>query len=91
MEQNATSSRESLPVILAAAVVQGWALFGLHHAITTQTWPATNLAWLLALYSVVVLIPVTIQLLGRSDTRASRLDNCRAADHHFLLLWLASR
>ena len=64
MEQNATSSRESLPVILAAAVVQGWALFVLHHAITTQTWPATNLAWLLALYSVVVLIPVTIQLLA---------------------------
>src|SRR6516164_3168083 len=64
MEQNATSSRESLPVILAAAVVQGWALFGLHHAITTHTWPATNLAWLLALYGVVVLIPVTIQLLA---------------------------
>jgi hypothetical protein len=64
MEQNATSSRESLPVILTAAVLQGWGLFGLHHAITTHTWPATNLAWLLALYSVVVLIPVTIQLLA---------------------------
>jgi len=64
MEQNATSSRESLPVILAAAVLQGWGLFGLHHAITTHTWPATNLAWLLALYGVVVLIPVTIQLLA---------------------------
>ena len=64
MAQNATSSHESLPVILAAAVGQGWALFGLHHAITTHTWPATDLAWLLALYSVVVLIPVTIQLLA---------------------------
>jgi hypothetical protein len=64
MEQNATSNRESLPVILAAAVVQGGALFGLHHAITTRTWPATDLAWLLALYSVVVLIPVTVQLLA---------------------------
>jgi hypothetical protein len=64
MEQSAASNRESLPVILAAAVVQGGALFGLHHAITTHTWPATYLAWLLALYSVVVLIPVTIQLLA---------------------------
>ena len=64
MEQSAASNRESLPVILAAAVVQGGALFGLHHAITTHTWPATNLAWLLALYGVVVLIPVTIQLLA---------------------------
>jgi hypothetical protein len=64
MQQSATSYRESLPVILAAAVIQGWALFGLHHSITTHTWPATNLAWLLALYAVVVLIPLTTQLLA---------------------------
>lgn len=64
MQQSATSNRESLPVILAAAVVQGWALFALHHSITTHTWPATNLAWLFALYAVVALIPVTAQLLA---------------------------
>jgi hypothetical protein len=64
MQQSSTSSRESLPVILAAAVAQGWALFGLHHAITTHTWPATNLAWLFALYAVVVLIPLTTQSLA---------------------------
>ena len=64
MQQSSTSYRESLPVILAAAVIQGWALFGLHHSITTHTWPATNLAWLLALYAVVVLIPLTTQLLA---------------------------
>jgi|HubBroStandDraft_1064217.scaffolds.fasta_scaffold09491_5 hypothetical protein len=64
MHQSSTSYRESLPIILAAAVAQGWALFGLHHAITTHTWPATNLAWLFALYAVVVLVPLTTQLLA---------------------------
>jgi Domain of unknown function (DUF4153) len=64
MQQSSASYRESLPVILAAAVAQGWALFGLHHAITTHSWPATNLAWLFALYAVVVLIPLTTQLLA---------------------------
>jgi hypothetical protein len=64
MQQSSVSHRESLPVILAAAVAQGWALFGLHHAITTHTWPSTNPAWLIALYSVAVLIPLTTQLLA---------------------------
>lgn len=63
MQQNATSQRENLPVILAAAVAQGWALFGLHHAIKAHAWPATDLAWLFALYAVVLLTPLTIQLL----------------------------
>jgi hypothetical protein len=71
MQQSSTSS-QGLPVILAAAIIQGWALFGLHHAITTYTWPATNLAWLFALYAVVVLIPLTAQLLAdRLRQRAS--------------------
>jgi Domain of unknown function (DUF4153) len=69
MQQSSTSYRESLPVILAAAVVQGWALFGLHHAIKTHTWPATNLAWLFALYAVVVLMPLTVQLLAEPMRR----------------------
>jgi hypothetical protein len=64
MQQSATPYRESLPLILAAAIVQGWALYGLHNAITSHTWPATNLAWLFALYAVVVLIPLTAQLLA---------------------------
>jgi hypothetical protein len=64
MQQSSTSYRESLTIVLAAAVAQGWALFGLHHAITTHAWPATNLAWLFALYAVVVLIPLTTQLLA---------------------------
>jgi hypothetical protein len=71
MQQNSTSYRESLPIILAAAVAQGWALFGLHHAIKTHTWPATNVAWLFALYAVVVLIPLTTQLLADQVRRPS--------------------
>ena len=61
---SATSYRRHLPIILAAAVIQGWALYGLHHAIAAHTWPAADLGWLLALYAVAVLVPVTVQLLA---------------------------
>jgi hypothetical protein len=57
-----SSNTATLPVILTAAVAQGWALYGLHQAISHQVWPATDPAWLLALYAVAVLVPVTIQL-----------------------------
>ncbi|MBV9911215.1 MAG: hypothetical protein JOZ93_01495, partial [Sinobacteraceae bacterium] len=63
MQANGSLHPPRLPVILAAAVIQGWALYGLHHAITTHTWPATHLAWLFGCYAVAVLIPVTTQLL----------------------------
>ena len=53
-----------LPVILIAAVVQGWALYGLHRAIVSHVWPATEPAWLLALYAVAVFVPVSVQLLA---------------------------
>lgn len=53
-----------LPVILACAVVQGWALYGLHHALTAGHWPATEPALLLGLYAVAVFVPVTLQLLA---------------------------
>jgi hypothetical protein len=56
--------RAHLPIILGTAVLQGWALYGLHHAITEQTWPATDHGWLFALYAVAVLIPVTIEILS---------------------------
>ena len=69
MQQNAKSPRASLPIILAAAVIQGWALFGLHHAIKADTWPATNLAWLFALYAVSILIPLTAQLLAEQAAK----------------------
>lgn len=53
-----------LPVILTTAVVQGWALYGLHHAIMQVHWPATNAAWLVALYAVALFVPLTVQMLA---------------------------
>ena len=66
MEETAQSSvKATLPVILIAALVEGWGLYGLHHAIMGHHWPATNTAWLVALYAVVVFGPLTAQLLAR--------------------------
>lgn len=53
-----------LPVMLVAAVVQGWALYGLHRAIEQHAWPATRPGWLLALYAVAVFVPVSVELLA---------------------------
>jgi Domain of unknown function (DUF4153) len=57
-------AKNRLPLILAAAVVQGWALFGLHHAIKEHHWPATDPAWMIALYALAVFVPATLQLLA---------------------------
>ena len=51
-------------MILVAAVVQGWALFGLHHAIAEHVWPATDSGWLYALYALALLMPATLELLA---------------------------
>ena len=59
-----SSAQVRLPLILLAAVVQGWALYGLHHAIKEHHWPATDQAWLIALYALAVFTPVTLQLLA---------------------------
>jgi hypothetical protein len=66
LEQASTAAplRAHLPIILGTAVLQGWALYGLHRAITEQMWPATDHGWLFALYAVAVLIPVTIEILS---------------------------
>ena len=56
--------RASLPVILVTAVIQGWALYALQHAIMAHSWPATRPGWLFGLYAVAVLIPVTLELLA---------------------------
>jgi hypothetical protein len=53
-----------LPIILVAAVAQGWLLYWLHRAIEGSFWPATQPGWLLALYAVVVFIPLTVQMLA---------------------------
>jgi hypothetical protein len=59
-----TVSRRTFPIVVLCAVVQGWALYGLHLSITDHFWPATRPQWLMASYSVIVFIPVTIQLLA---------------------------
>lgn len=47
-----------------AAIVQGWALYELHDAIAGHHWPATHHGWLVALYALVVFVPVTLQVLA---------------------------
>jgi hypothetical protein len=49
--------------ILAIAVLQGFALYGLHRAVAEQAWPATDLQWLVPLYLLAGLVPLTAQLL----------------------------
>jgi hypothetical protein len=51
--------------ILAIAAVQGLVLYGLHLAIDGKFWPATQLALLAPLYLLVLLLPLTAQLLIR--------------------------
>jgi hypothetical protein len=60
----APSAKPGLPLILLAAVVQGWALYGLHLALKAHHWPATDQSWLSALYALAVFIPVTLELLS---------------------------
>ena len=63
-EQERPASRATLPVILIAAVVQGWALYGLHFAGAHKYWPATDPAWLIGLYTIALLLPLTVQLMA---------------------------
>lgn len=56
-------SKHLLPLVLVVAVAQGWALYALHLSLKSQHWPATDPAWLLALYTVAVYVPITIQIL----------------------------
>ncbi len=58
-----STTRADLPAVLMLAVIQGWVLYGLHRSISEHQWPATQPAWLLALYAVAVFIPLTLQLL----------------------------
>lgn len=66
VEQASTAAplRANLPIILGTAVLQGWALYGLHRAIMAKSWPATDDGWLFALYAVAVLVPLTIEILA---------------------------
>ena len=57
--------RRTLPTILIAAVLQGWALYALHMSIEHQAWPATAPAWLFACYALAAFVPVMVQLLAQ--------------------------
>jgi hypothetical protein len=61
--QNLT--RGDLPVILLAAVVQGWGLYALHWSIDNSAWPATSPGTLIALYAAAAFVPLTVQMLAR--------------------------
>ena len=55
----------TLPLILIAAVAQGWALYGLHIAIDREAWPATHPGALFGMYAIAVFIPPMIQMLAQ--------------------------
>jgi hypothetical protein len=61
----AASEKTALPLILLAAVIQGWALYGLHHAVKYHHWPATDQGLLIAMYALALFIPLTLELLAR--------------------------
>lgn len=63
--------RAGLPLILIAAVIQGWSLYALHWAIEAHRWPATHLAWIVSLYAVAFLVPTTVQLMVEYAGRTS--------------------
>ncbi len=66
MEQQPSSTERNyvLPVILIAAVLQGWALYALHWALENQVWPATGPGWLFACYAAAAFVPLTAQVLA---------------------------
>lgn len=81
-------NNSTLPVILIAAVVQGWALYALHLAIKGSHWPATEPGWLLGLYAVAAFIPLTVQLLaGHARSRATWLITGSMALLFFYFAW----
>lgn len=63
MTDDKTRAPGALPIILLAAVIQGWSLYGLHVAIKGSHWPATAPGWLLGFYTLAVFVPLTVQLL----------------------------
>src|SRR5581483_3565309 len=65
------SRARTLPIILIAALAQGWGLYFLDLAIRTDHWPATDPAWLIGLDAVAIFAPMTVQLLVEHARRTS--------------------
>lgn len=66
MQDAAPSARivkTNLPIILVAAAIQGLALYGLYYAVKHSLWPAHDSPWLIALYTIALMLPTTVQLL----------------------------
>ncbi|HZF30249.1 MAG TPA: hypothetical protein VE907_14110, partial [Gammaproteobacteria bacterium] len=57
-------TRGELPIILVAAVVQGFCLYALHYSIDHSVWPATKPGTLAALYATAAFVPLTVQMLA---------------------------
>jgi hypothetical protein len=64
-----TTKTTTLPIILVAAVFQGGALYGLHHALKYHHWPFPSAQWLTALYTCAVFVPLTVELLAEHAQR----------------------
>ena len=62
--RSAVLGGRDLHVILAAAVVQGWSLYALHYSVNHAVWPATSSGWLITLYAVAAVAPLTVQMLA---------------------------
>jgi hypothetical protein len=58
-----SAGHRPVPTVLVSAVVQGAALYALHLSIKNHHWPATDQAWLLALYALFVFMPIAVQML----------------------------
>ena len=85
---NARITKTNLPVILIAAVVQGWALYGLYYAVKHALWPSHDAPWLIALYTVALILPATIQLLvDYAKTQACWIINVVLAAAFFYFGW----
>src|SRR5262245_55280425 len=64
--ERSPEDERTLPIILIAAVVQGWSLYGLHMSIEGKGWLASHPEWLLPLYALATLVPLTVQMLAGS-------------------------
>jgi hypothetical protein len=60
-----------MTVSLAVALLQGLLLNWLHTRIQAELWPATDPAWLGAMYAVGVAVPITLHLLSEHWRQAS--------------------
>jgi Domain of unknown function (DUF4153) len=64
MNISSLKANPRLLIALSAALIQGLALFALHKAVDHEAWAKAHLGLLVLAYAVVVVVPLTIQLLS---------------------------